>query len=98
MSLIVQKFGGSSVKDAQRIRQLALQLDNSELERLSIQVSDTTSVYYVHSNFLYRQNPWGCALFVLCGFFFAVSGSQALWKYLEVCRSIRAHVSCPIIP
>lgn len=53
-----------------------------------IQVSDTTSVYYVHSNFLYRQNPWGCALFVLCGFFFAVSGSQALWKYLEVCRSI----------
>lgn len=28
-------------QDAQRIRQLALQLDNSELERLSIQVSDT---------------------------------------------------------
>lgn len=53
-----------------------------------IQVSDSTSVYYVHSNFLYRQNPWGCALFVLSGFFFAVSGSQALWKYLEVCRSI----------
>ena len=51
-------------------------------------MSDSTSVYYVHSNFLYRQNPWGCALFVLSGFFFAVSGSQALWKYLEVCRSI----------
>ena len=53
-----------------------------------IQVSDSTSIYYVHSNFLYRQNPWGCALFVLSGFFFAVSGSQALWKYLEICRSI----------
>lgn len=53
-----------------------------------IQVSDSTGIYYVHSNFLYRQNPWGWGLFLLCGFFFAVSGSQALWKYLDVCRSI----------